>query len=1066
MKRDSTSFALNFREWQTSRGLRHRMLICMAIFFTLCLSTGAVAQTIVTGTVKDESGNGIRDVTIAVKGGRVNSTTDHAGNYSISVPNLNSTLLFTYVGYGSVEQPLKGRRDVSVVMLKRDEQLDQVIVTGYSRQRKRDITGSVSVVNIGEMQDQPVVSVGQALQGMASGVNVIAPGSPGAAAQIRIRGISSFGNTEPLVIVDGIEQSLTHINPEDIESLQVLKDAGAAAIYGVRGSNGVIIVTTKKGRNGPPVVSYDVNYRHNFPLQGNVWDLMNTTDYAKVYNIGYPLNDLFQNGIPDYTYRGPSGAGAANEGDAVVDPALYFYEKRNTGRNYIIQGVNKDREDWFHHLFKPAGTIDMNLSVSGGTSTAKYMLGLGYTDQNGTMIESNYKRYSIRLNTEFNVAKGITIGENVNVRYRQTVPTDGNISATYSQMPSTPLKDIMGNWAGTFGGPALGTSTNPVALQHRNALKDVINDWDIAGIVYMQADFLKHFSARTAFGVNFNNGYNFNYTGTQVENAETNTNFNSLTIGNEYSSRRTFTNTLTYSQEFGRHRVTALGGMEAIKTTNRGVSGSVNGFFIDEITYLDLDNGTQNLLSTSSVSAEALYSLFADVDYVFDDKYIIGATVRRDGSSRFGANKRFGVFPSVSAGWRISSEKFMESVTWIDNLLVRGSYGILGSQNDVSLTNAYSLYSSGLGTTNYDIRGTSTSTVQGFAQSQIGNPFTGWEEDKVTNIGIDVTLFNNKLDLSFEYYKKAIQGLLFAEPLPAVIQGGASAPTINIGDIQNVGYDVSVRYRNRISDNLRYNVGFNLTTYRNEVVDIPEPGYFQAGSQDQGFLVRNEEGHPVSAFYGYKIIGLFNSAEEVTGAPTQTAAAPGRFRYQDTNGDKAITSEDQVFLGNPNPDFTYGLTLGLEYKKFSFSALLYGSQGNEIYNYSRERLDFFQKYGGGKSNRLKNAWTPQNTNTNIPKIETATTFSTNGVPTSYFVEDGSYLKLRSITLGYNLDASFMKKMGINKFRVYLQGANLFNITKYSGLDPELTGGPSAFGIDTGHYPTAETSVVFGINVTF
>jgi TonB-dependent starch-binding outer membrane protein SusC len=459
------------------------------------------------------------------------------------------------------------------------------------------------------------------------------------------------------------------------------------------------------------------------------------------------------------------------------------------------------------------------------------------------------------------------------------------------------------------------------------------------------------------------------------------------------------------------------------------------------------------------------------LDYSYNDRYIVGATVRRDGSSVFGSNKRYGIFPSFSLGWRLSNETFMKSIDFINDLKLRGSYGILGSQANVSAANAFTLFNSGFGTSYYDITGSGT-IRQGFFQSQNGNPNTEWEQDIISNFGLDATILNYKVDISVEWYKKSINGLLFPQPLPATA-GNADPPTINIGDIQNKGWDVAANYHGKAAEDLTYNVGVNLTTYKNMVVKIPDPGYFDVSGSRIGNLVRNQVGHPVGSFYGYEVAGLFLDDADVTKSPEQTDAAPGRFKYRDVNEDGEITPEDRTFFGDPNPDFTYGVNLSATYKGFDFATIFYGSQGNDNINFVRYYTDFFgTSEGKGKSNVLKSAWTPQNQGAKTPVAEYVSTFSTNGVFNSYYLENGSFLKLRSLVLGYSLNSSLLKRYNIKKIRVYVQAANLFTLTKYSGLDPELTGSlggaqaSSAFGVDYGNYPNNQKTFLFGVNVTF
>lgn len=1060
---------LRFDNGMLIRHCRWVFVVIMVHFAEMAFSQSVT----VTGkVVSQEDGNPIPGVNVVIKDTSIGTTTDADGNYTLSAAE-DATLVFSFIGFQTVEVPVNSRQVIDVSLPGDTQTLEEVVVTGYSTQRKKDITGSVSIVEVDDLKSVPSMSAEQALQGMASGVNVTRSGVPGAGTKIFIRGVTNFGNTDPLVIVDGIEQDLNNISAQDIESIQVLKDAGSAAIYGVRGANGVILVTTKKGKTGAPVVNYGVSYRMAYPLSGNPFNLANSQEYMQIYNAAFPNNDRFNRGMPDYMYRGPSGAGMAFEGDPAVDPSRYFYESPNTGRNYIIQKINKEGTDWFHELFKKAPTLDQNLTISGGTDKSRYLFGLGYLDQQGTLVNTFLKRYSGRINTSFTLGDHIRVGENINIIHRKNPGFSensdfGGITEVIKQQPIVPIRDIMGNWGGTFGGPGLGDGQNPVAVQYRNRNKDVINQWFIIGNVFAEVDFLKHFTARTSLGYNVRNDYTQDFNTTQVENVQGNNSFNSLSVSAGYRSQRTFTNVLTYENTFGNHHFKMLLGSEAIDETNRSVDASRQRFFSEDVSFLVLGNGTEALANSSSISARSLFSLFSRVDYGFDDKYLLGLTIRRDGSSVFGPEQRYGIFPSVSLAWRISGESFMENLTWLDDLKIRGSYGVLGSQNNVSALNAYSLYSSGMTTTYYDITGSSNSIVQGFALNRIGNPLTGWEENVVSNFGFDMALLNGALEVSAEYYKKKINGLLFTEPLPAVVIGGASAPSVNIGDIQNTGVDAAVRYRGNINK-FRYSLGINLTSYKNRVVDIPDPGYFFSGShQGVGSMVRNEEGHPVSSFYGYRILGLFNSADEVANAPTQNAAAPGRFRYDDINNDGVIDANDRTHLGDPNPDLTYGINLNLGYGNFDLSAFFFGSHGNEIFNLTKSYSHFMGFYPTTNVSRdLLNAWTPENTNTNIPVIESQGSFSTTSAPNSFYIEDGSFLKLRSLSLGYNLNRQLLQKFGISNLRLFIQGENLLTATKYSGLDPEIVGGStSALGIDRASYPNNEKALLFGLNVGF
>lgn len=1045
-----------------------KFFLCSMIcsFFSLNI----MAQSAVNGSVTGETGNALQGVSVTLKGSSTAGSTDAGGKYSLTVPSLQGTLVFSYVGFTLVEMPIGGRTVVNVKLAPADQSLNEVVVTGYSTQRKKDITGSVAVVDVKALKAVPSGSAMQALQGQASGVNVISSGVPGAASKILIRGVTSFGNTQPLVLVDGIQADLNNISADDVESIQVLKDAGAAAIYGVRGSNGVIIVTTKKGKSGAPVISYDGYYGVQLPESGNPLNQLNSPDFARLSKIAFPSSTLFANGLPDFVYAGPGGAGTAMAGDPRVDPAKYNLDPKNSANNYLIQEVNKTGTDWYHAMFRRAPMTNHNITASGGTDKSSYLFSLGYLNQQGSIIESSLKRYSARINTSYKIGKNIRVGENAYFFYKQNpgFANQGEFSPManlYKMMPIVPVYDIGGNYGGTYAGPELGSDANPVATQYRR-YNNRVNNWAINGNVYAEADFLQHFTARTSFGGVIDNGYTQNFNFTAYNDKQGYNNPNSYNENASYAGTSLWTNTLTYKNDFGKHQINVLVGSESMKDYGRSVSGGSQGFFSTDFNYLILNNGTTNVTNSSSAYINTLFSIFGRLDYAYNDKYLLGVTTRRDGSSKFGSEKRYGIFPSFSLGWRLSNENFMKDIGWLNDLKLRGSYGILGSDNNLNPANGFTLFGGNFSNAYYDIAGTSNSIQQGFFQTTNGNPQTSWEKNVISNFGFDATFLNNRVNLSIEYYQKSINGLLFPQPLPA-LAGGASPPTVNIGDIKNTGFDITAGYRQNITAAVGFSLSANITTYKNTVVDIPGPGYFDAGSQQQlGNLVRNQETNAVSSFFGYEVLGLFQDAADVTKSPTQTGAAPGRFKYRDITGDNKINADDRKFLGSPNPDFTYGLNLGINYKGFDLSSIFYGTQGNEIVNAIKVNTHFFGTYVGGKSRDLLNAWTPQNTETNIPKVESTSNFSTSGVLNTFFVENGSYLRLRSLILGYTLDQAMLKRFHMSKLRIYFQAANLFTATKYSGLDPELGGGSSSFGIDYGNYPNNQKNLLIGLNVSF
>ena len=1059
--------------------LNQKRNLCLLILGML-FSLNSFSQSRVTGKVTASDDNQpIIGAIVQIKGSTTGTVTGSDGTFAINA-SPGDVLEFRYLGFRVSEVAVTSQTSYNVTLSPSLNNLEEIVVTGYSTERKKDITGSVSVVNVAEMKSIPAGSPEQMLQGKASGLNITTSGEPGGPSNIRIRGITSLGNVDPLVMIDGVQGSLRNINANDIASVQVLKDAGAAAVYGVRGSNGVIVVTTKRG-SGKPTVTYDAYAGTQIPLQGNPFNLLDSKGMAdltwlalrnsgQVAANGNPSHPQYGTGptpvLPDYLLIGNQN-GLSRQPTA-AELARYNIDY-SAGDIFQIVEANKEGTDWFGEIFNPAPIVQQTITASGGADRSNYLFSLGHFDQQGTLDNTYLKRYSVRANTTFNIKNNIRIGENAYIFYRDARGTPGGnqgegnpISLTYRQQPIIPVRDIRGNYAGTRA-QGLGNSGNPVASVERVG-ENRRHIWDIQGNLFAEVDFLKRFTARTSFGGTMDNQYGFGFGFRSYENAENNAS-NSFNENSQYNRQWTWTNTVNYSQTFGKHSVKALLGLEAVENYGRGLNGAALGLFTDNPNFRTLSNGSSGFTNGSYVYQEALASQFSKVDYAFDEKYLISATVRRDGSSRFGPESRWGIFPSFSAGWRLSAEKFMKKFTWMDNLLLKGSYGILGNQLNVNPTNAFNQYGGNPGNAYYDINGTSNSSVQGFIQSRIGNPRTKWEEDKLTNFGIDATLFNSKIDFSIEYYKKAIEGLLFTDQSPATV-GGAALPAVNIGNIENDGWDFSTTYRSSVGKSFNFDVGLILTTYKSNITDIPGRR-FDAGGSRIGNFVRNEVGHPIGAFYGYQVDRLFRDAADVTASPKQDAAGPGRFKYVDSNGDKTITADDRTFFGDPNPDFTYGLNLGANYKGFDFAMFFYGSQGNDAINYVRYWTDFYPSFQGAKSvDLLRNSWTPQNLGARTPIAENASNFSNNSVPNSYYLEDASFLKLRSLILGFTIPTAKLNRYGIDRMRVFAQGANLFTITKYTGLDPELIGGTSAFGIDYGNYPNNQANYNFGLSLTF
>jgi TonB-dependent starch-binding outer membrane protein SusC len=1056
-----------------------RLILSLTIFVFFSFSVSA--QKTVSGSVRENS-TALVGATVEVAGTTVATKTDAAGAFSITLPAGRNMLRISFADFVTQQldvNNLTSLTGISVSLIRQNASLNEVVVTGYSTQRKKDITGSVAVVNVKNLKQVPGTTAESILQGQASGVSVINSGSPGEGSNLRIRGITSLGSADPLVIVDGTQMSMHDLNPNDIESIQVLKDAGAAAIYGVQGSNGVIIITTKKGR-GRATINYDAFVGTQRPLKDG-FNVANAKEYgdvlwAQAANSGAaPSNAQYGHGATPVVPVWITPAGSTNPNDPAADPATYNIN------SHQITRANQAGTDWFHEIFKPATIQNHTLSAQGSSDKTSYFFSLNYLNQQGTLINTYLKRYAVRANTIFNVKNNIRVGENAYIFFKDN-PKIGNqnegnaISNSYREPAIIPVYDIMGNFAGTKSG-GLSNAGNPVAQQKRQA-DNKGNDWQVNGNVFAEVDFLKHFTAKTVFGGTFDNYYYYFFSYTAYENAEGNTNPNAFTEGSGFNSTWVWTNTAQYKNNFGKHAVTALIGTEAKKSYNRGTAAGRSNYYSISPNYWTLNTGDPSTASNSggSPSQIALNSYFGRVDYAYDDRYLLSAVVRRDGASVFEKDHRWGTFPSVTAGWRISEETFMKNVTWLNDLKLRGGWGKLGSISNIDPTNPYNLYASGAGYSYYAINGQSQGATQGFFASQFGNVQTTWEEDIVTNVGLDATIMKNKLDFSVEWYKKKISGLLYRrQSAIGDFNGGATQPFINGGNIENKGIDASITYHGTVKKDLKFDVTGTITSYRSKVVSLPE-GYKyvdqnSGGSTRIGAFVRTQPGQAIGAFYGYKVIGYFKDAADIAASPSQVDSRPGRFKYADIDGDKVITDKDKTFFGNPNPKFTYGINLAVSYKDFDFSAFFYGSAGNDVINYIKYWVDFPQVFGGNISkDAVNNSWTPTNLNPKVPILEQAPSFSTTTVFNSWYMEKGSYLRCKQMQLGYTLPSSVLKRFGIDRLRVYLQAANLFTITKYTGLDPELQGSNlgdnSNFGIDFGNYPANQKNYNIGVNLTF
>lgn len=1084
----------HFLHYIFDSNISKRVILSLTAVF---LASTVYGQT-VTGTVTDETtGESLPGVNISVFGTTTGTSSDTEGRYELTVSSLSDTLRFSFVGYETMLVPIDGRSVINVVMSPVTISGSQLVVVGYSTQKKEDLTGSVSVVDLENMNSQPNAQVANQLQGQASGVSVISSGQPGEEPAIRIRGINTFGNNEPLYIVDGVPtQNINDLNNNDIASMQVLKDAAAASIYGSRAANGVIVITTKRGQ-GDVQINYDAYYGYQVPPSGNVWDILSPQDMANAVwtaqtNVGdTPSHPQYGSGaspvLPDYI--DPPGAmeSDVDESDYFVDP---FYTNGSQLGNFVyITRANKAGTNWFEEVFSPAGHMNHNLSVSGGGDMGNYLFSFNYRDQDGTLMEQRLTRYTIRANTSFNISDNIRIGENLAYSVSEnpqfgTLDEDGPIGMSYREQPIIPVYDVGGNFAGTHA-EGLGNPQNPVAVAHRTRNNEFTNS-RLFGNLFAEIDLWENrILFKTSIGGELYSGSGNSFTYPQYENSE-NTTFNQYNADSYYGYNYTWTNTLNYQETFKDvHNVEVLLGTEAYKNSGQNLGGATQDFFSFDPNFTNLSTGSGTKTNYSFRYEDTLFSLFGRVDYNYDDRYLLSGTLRRDGSSKF-LNNQWGLFPAASVGWRISQEEFFPEVEWLTDLKIRAGYGVMGNQLNVDSNNPYTLFAPNPVSTYYATDGSNSNNQLGFSRSRIGNPNAKWERNISTNIGIDATLFNGRLEIIADYYKKDIEDLLFNPSLPATA-GSASQPFVNIGNMSNTGLDLSARTFGTLIGEIQYNANVSFTTYNNEIKKISDDAQFfeQAFNRfGASGIVRNQVGQPVSSFFGYQIDGFWDDQAEIdnanSGAPSgtyQDGMGLGRFRYEDLNGDGEITPDDRTFLGNPNPDFTYGVNFGLNYKAFDFSMFWYGSQGNDIWNQVKWWTDFYGNFAGAKSNTmLYDSWTPDNRDASAPILEAATSFSSNEVQNSYYVENGSYLRLKNVQLGYTLPVDVIQKVGLSKLRIYVQAANLFTITNYSGPDPEIGfnpsttdpndgGSPTAFGIDEGAYPTHREFII-GINLSY
>jgi TonB-linked SusC/RagA family outer membrane protein len=1056
-----------------------------AFFLSMLFSFQTFAQNhLVSGTVLDQDGKELAGSSVTVKNAQTATLTDANGKFSINVPNTGAVLVFTFVGFTTQEIPVNNKSVIDVTMTRGGAALQDVVVVGYGVQQKKSLTGAVATVKEDQLRVSPVGDPASRLQGRVAGVTITNNNAPGASATVRVRGYGSLGNNNPLYIVDGIPRtSMDNINPNDIESMTVLKDASSSAIYGSRAANGVIVITTKRGKSGQPVLSLDV--RTGFQQKTNRPDLMNSKEtgenlWQKFKNMGLHQGDPgwgnAQYGygptpvVPDYIL--PAG-----QMQGQVDESKYNWP---TPYNAITR-TNKGEIDWFEKIFSRAPIQEYNINVSGGTAGKNnYSLSAGYLDQKGILnyggdningpTNGGYKRYSLRSNADVKVNNWAKIGISLSGTYNDLRGTNGTapVTTVLTLSPLIPIYDIKGNFAGSKS-PVTGNGRNPVADLIRNN-DDYTRSLLLQASSYLQLSFTKDLIFKSLLGVSYDANHGLDRTLVDPE-------FNQTSLVSNLTSTATNTmqynwvNTLNYTKTIkDDHHINALIGMEAVDNNSEFVTAGRSTFAFTNIDYMVISAGQKDVTNSGTFDQSRLFSYFGRLNYDYKGKYLLEAVVRRDASSRFIGKYRAGTFPAFSAGWRISQENFMQNISWLNDLKLRAGWGKNGNDN-VGNYNAYTTYIANGSESYYNIAGSSrSSSVAGIHQSTLGNPNGRWETSIATNLGIDVVLFHSKFEASLDIYTRSTIDMLYGDQKPAT-WGEVNLPNVNIGEMRNKGFDLMLTYHGKAGKDFNFTVNANISHFKNQVVKLNgNPNEIRYGNATEAsYNTATVTGQPVDAFYGYVVDGIFNTQDEIAKWPkfnpnvagVDVYSMPGVFKFRDVNGDGKITPSDRTFIGSGYPNLTYGLNINLNYKNWDLNIFLQGLQGRKIINSVSRNMLFIRNDGNYLRKRLYESWTPERYASGA-KITVPITINNDAnmqLPSTFFIENGDYARLKNLQLGYNFTSNFLSRIKINNLRVFLQASNLFTITKYSGLDPEV----AEQGIDNAVYPTSRI-FMFGFNI--
>lgn len=982
----------------------------------------------VTGTVTDVSGEPIIGANIRIKGTTTGTITDIDGNFSIKAEP-QSVIEVSYIGYLTQETVINNQKSIRFLLKEDTKTLDEVVVIGYGVQKKADLTGSVANINTEELNTQSNANIGQALQGKIAGVDIVSQGgAPGSGTRIMVRGIGTLNNASPLYIVDGMYMnSIDHINPNDIASIDVLKDASSAAIYGSRAANGVIIVTTKEGSNteGKPIIDLSVNL--GISTASKFLDMLDAKGWAEVTTIAR---------------------------QAIGKPAL----------DMATDLANKPDNDWQDIMFRPALMQNYNLSVKGGGKYSTYYTGLGYFNQDGIVKGTNYQRYNIQSKNDYK--RGIfSAGTNLIISFSHDKPLHqelrgGMIGTILQSVPTLEKYDDTreGGYGGTYGDVV--NIPHPLAIIDDNIMDRYNENVKIFANLYAQIELFKGLK----YKLNLTPDFSFERYKNYLNKYDFGLATNSITQLTERQRRRRnilVENLLTFDRTFGEHKISALAGYTYQDSRFRHIQAYGEGLpqGLEEI-----DAATTNRSNEGNSWRSVLTSILGRVFYSYQNKYLFTATIRRDGSSKFGKNNRYGYFPSFSLGWNVAEEKFMENVHWLDQLKLRGGYGVLGNQEIDNYQ-----YSSTI-TTGINYPDGNGGLLQGAFPKNFANPDIKWEETAMTNVGIDFMAFNNRLSLTADYYVKNTKDILLTVPIP-ISSGGANDPIRNAGKIRNNGFEFNLGWMDQPNPDISYGINLIGSFNKNKVIAMgSESGSIKGGSTNQNITTsETKAGYPIGGYWLISTAGYFNSQEEVDayakdGKKIQPAAEPGDIKFVDANNDGVINDDDRVFQGSPFPDFTFALNGNMRYKNFDLSIGLQGVLGNKIYNATRQTLEDVTKGSNFLASCL-DYWTPENKNASHPRLTWDDPNRNTRAESDRYLENGSYLRLRSVQLGYTFPQTWFKG-AIQHARVYINAENLFTITSYSGYSPDVNADNANYrGFDNFIYPTNRTFML-GLNVTF